>query len=1182
MAITILLVDDDPMARSAMERAILDDARLRTLVPTVTQAASGEQGLAMFVNDRPQVVVTDLIMTGMDGFAFCRAVREAPFGRDIGLIVISGIYKDASLAASLYKDVRATFLAKPFSRTELVEAILACLGLPGRSAVSMVQSTPPPLPRTSTPLMAGVPSENTPGPIGTEPPHSALPPDVLGIQTPIPIPGPTLRTTSQHAAGPVPPAGPANGTETMRSFPPAGAGRAVPGPTGSLADRGVARLLFDLTDGCQTGTLALTRGKMRKEIYLREGRVVSSDSNLRQEALGTLLCAKGIIDDRQLAYLLAETKARGHKMGAVLIELGWLSPEEVLQCLAAQVRKRILDCLRWDDGTWTFVPGDTFGDRIIEHDLDIERLIFLGLLRTTTPEKLVTQFDQNGARTIELTRRFAKHRPGFEAVFGAEITQVLAAGASVGSLALRDDAHLVIAAIDALLEAGLLELGAPVIEPEEAAPSNPWQSSFSLERMGNEISKGIIIPRPENPDEMFGHVRHHTAPAPIAQEGFSRLAESQDSGAMDVALRALTLAPEKEGDALSPGRNSPSQVLRQAVMLAYLTIRGKSLYEALGVLPTAPTKEILATIAAKTHEFSPAAVAGIELSPADQTTLEALRAALDHAARILANPQLRQKYDQSLAPAAPTSADPLGAELAFGEALQLLRADKAREALPKFEEAVRGRPDQALYHAYLGWAEFLAFGPGRTGVAREALTQALALDPDLADAHTMLGRLAATENDAATARKHLERSLELSPDQPETVQLLLEAYQRVNDPKGAEIFLRGLVASLGEQAQSLRRHLWCELAKIYENQLGNRDSARIAYDMAARLAPNSLDILRKSAEMNAEDPTRWRESAHAVAAEWQLHPEDGQAGARLVGFFQEQGQLAAAKNAAAAMVLRGLGEEKIASLADQGRPSELGRIAGKLPAGWPSRVGYTLEFADVEALVALLVDSGVLPPVTKADLGLEGESPIARDLQPEPFRQVLAYLCELFDMPEPPVLRHPALLGDARMAHLQPPVLLCGTMLLEQSDSVELGFRLSRAMALGSIGRLAASARSGGQLRPFFMAALATARGSLRFEGPTFETARNAIAALDAPTRARIADLSQRLVSKYGSINLTAWTKGLGLTAARMSLLVCGDLLRVGRAVADEGGQAALDDLLAFALSLEYLDFCAELCAIAS
>jgi hypothetical protein len=47
--------------------------------------------------------------------------------------------------------------------------------------------------------------------------------------------------------------------------------------------------------------------------------------------------------------------------------------------------------------------------------------------------------------------------------------------------------------------------------------------------------------------------------------------------------------------------------------------------------------------------------------------------------------------------------------------------------------------------------------------------------------------------------------------------------------------------------------------------------------------------------------------------------------------------------------------------------------------------------------------------------------------------------------------------------------------------------------------------------------------------------------------------------------------------ASRLSLVICGDLLRVGRSVAEEEGQAALDDLLAFALSLDHLDLCEEL-----
>jgi hypothetical protein len=42
--------------------------------------------------------------------------------------------------------------------------------------------------------------------------------------------------------------------------------------------------------------------------------------------------------------------------------------------------------------------------------------------------------------------------------------------------------------------------------------------------------------------------------------------------------------------------------------------------------------------------------------------------------------------------------------------------------------------------------------------------------------------------------------------------------------------------------------------------------------------------------------------------------------------------------------------------------------------------------------------------------------------------------------------------------------------------------------------------------------------------------------------------------------------------ATRLALLITGDPLRVGRAVSEEEGPLALDDLLAFALSLDYID----------
>jgi len=65
------------------------------------------------------------------------------------------------------------------------------------------------------------------------------------------------------------------------------------------------------------------------------------------------------------------------------------------------------------------------------------------------------------------------------------------------------------------------------------------------------------------------------------------------------------------------------------------------------------------------------------------------------------------------------------------------------------------------------------------------------------------------------------------------------------------------------------------------------------------------------------------------------------------------------------------------------------------------------EFADIESLIALLVETGVLPPVTMAELGLNREASVLPSQQPAPFRGVLLTLCDLLEIREPAVLRHP-------------------------------------------------------------------------------------------------------------------------------------------------------------------------------
>lgn len=1148
MATTVLLVDDDPIARRMIERLVGSEPRLRGLDLRVIGAGDGDKALALFDAERPDLVITDLFMPGLDGFAFCRELRGRPQGATVPLIIMSGIYKDPGLTASLVEEHRATFLAKPIAAGALADAILAAAGSFGPPSIGA-----PAAPAT----VSGRPSSGAvepPLPLDLPPAPAAVP-----RSAPAPLPPPVPRPAPEPEAT----------------------------AAGAVAETPVPRLILDHVEAQATGSIVLTRGQMRKEIYLRAGRVVSADSNLRQEALGTLLCAKGIIDEQQLAYLLGETKTRGRKMGEVLVELGWMSPDEVLSCLAAQARKRISDSLRWPDGQWAFLPGDSFGERVIEHDLDIVRVMLTALLRSAAPDALAGRFDADGARPVQLTPRFDRHREAFEAVFGAEARATLSSQPTLGALILGASAETLLAATDALLLTGMAELGpAPAGRSDERPAIDPVDSSFSLERLTSEGSRPHALSALAPIDEIFTEGPHALPPAPPPPEPAAPTEPmlDQESGRVDLWPASKTnpgVGPTtKEVAAYGQARQS-NESLRRALLREYLGMHGRTLYDVLGVEPSAAPQEIAQAHEAKSQQFSDEAYAGVDLG-ADVSKLEAVRAALRRAFKVLSDPQLRQGYDAVHAQAQPAPSDtqapdPLGAELAFGEGQGLLASGQAKLALGKFEIAVAARPDQAVYHAYLGWALFVVHGRPFAADAMDRLNHALALDPDLAKAHELLGRLAVSQGNDEAARRHLERALELDPVQPEAVELVVEIHARLDDARGAERFYRRLIAVLGDRAAPLRARLWRELATLYERRLSDRSSARVAYHMAAQLAPDDLDVQRKAAELNAEDPGRWREIAQALVAEWQLRPHERAAGIKLIDLLQRAGRHDGAVVAAGALVLRGLADEPTHRLADQGRPAALRRLPGRFDDAL-ARVGYPTESTDLEALVGALVEAGVLAPFSLEDLDLDDRSRIAAGAGPAPFRRVLRYVCEVLATREPEaVYGHPALVADARLADVRPVALLVGPRLLETDDTVELGFRLARAMTLGTTARIAAAARSGGQLRPFFLAALAIARGSSLLDGPEVEAVWRKIMGTDPAVKARVAELGLRLIRGHQSLNLTAWIRSLNRAATRVGLVMSGDLLRVGRAVFEEEGPAALDDLLAFALSLEHLDLREEL-----
>jgi two-component system, OmpR family, response regulator MprA len=116
--VRILVVDDEPAVRSALERAL----RLNGF--DVSLADDGEQGVAAVRADAPDAVVLDLLMPRLDGIAACRRLRAD--GDRTPVLMLTARDAVADRVAGL--DAGADdYLVKPFALEELLARLRALL-----------------------------------------------------------------------------------------------------------------------------------------------------------------------------------------------------------------------------------------------------------------------------------------------------------------------------------------------------------------------------------------------------------------------------------------------------------------------------------------------------------------------------------------------------------------------------------------------------------------------------------------------------------------------------------------------------------------------------------------------------------------------------------------------------------------------------------------------------------------------------------------------------------------------------------------------------------------------------------------------------------------------------------------------------------------------------------------------
>jgi two-component system response regulator ResD len=114
---TILLIEDQEADRELMTAALMREGY------RVEHARNGEEGLAVLEQQRPDLVLLDLILPGMDGLEVCRQIRSRS---DLPIIMVTGRDEEVDKVVGLELGAD-DYVTKPYGLRELVARVRAML-----------------------------------------------------------------------------------------------------------------------------------------------------------------------------------------------------------------------------------------------------------------------------------------------------------------------------------------------------------------------------------------------------------------------------------------------------------------------------------------------------------------------------------------------------------------------------------------------------------------------------------------------------------------------------------------------------------------------------------------------------------------------------------------------------------------------------------------------------------------------------------------------------------------------------------------------------------------------------------------------------------------------------------------------------------------------------------------------
>ncbi|MBN2494182.1 MAG: response regulator [Deltaproteobacteria bacterium] len=336
MSKTILLVEDDKSVQKMLQETLEQEGF------HVISEKDGDWALRTFESKEIDFVLLDILIPVMNGFQVAERIRKLPQGRDVPILMISGIYRGVNhrIDAKRKYDV-IDYLDKPLKMERVIEILQECFGA------------------------------EYPSPVAKKAEREAI-----DKKAPEPYASPDSHQETEDVE---------KGSREFRKASRRGTLRSVSFP----------ELLSQFYAEKADGALLLKKGKLKKIVYVKNGYPVFIKSNLLNECLGKIMVRERMITEQECEESIESMKETKRQQGTVLIDMGCISPHNLQYALELQLQVKLFDLFSWDDGEYQYNPKGSAPPATVSLEGTTAALIYEGIRQKYKLERLKRILDDS-------------------------------------------------------------------------------------------------------------------------------------------------------------------------------------------------------------------------------------------------------------------------------------------------------------------------------------------------------------------------------------------------------------------------------------------------------------------------------------------------------------------------------------------------------------------------------------------------------------------------------------------------------------------------------------------------------------------------------------------------------------------------------------------------------------------